>query len=483
MRPPSLNRLRKLQAEAQAFLEEKHEPALDAKKHSPVRQVAHFLVRVYRSFVRNRCLVRAAALAYTTVLALVPLLAIAVGVSTALLRDQQQPIEKLIDRLVAYVAPALSLEQSSTDLEEKSIDEATKKLRIETASKKVAEQINSYIGRVHSGTLGATGMLVLVFVAISLLTTIEATFNDIWGVTQGRSLPLRVVSYWAALTLGPLLLLTAIASTGSYFVRTRELLNQVAIVEKIAGGFVLPFLLLSLTLALLYLFVPNTRVDWRAALVGGMTAGGLLQLNYLLSFLYVRNVVTQNKLYGSLGLFPILLAGLYVSWIIVLVGGQVTYAFQNRKAYIQEKQAENVHQRGREFVALRLMLEIAHRFFAGVRPPTAIELAEQLGISLRLVSQVLGSLTQTRLVIEVTGGAPGYVPTRPLSLITVEDVIESLRAGVGQDADTTDGPACALARSQFERVLDAERQVASSISLEELCRNMPSRMPTGVAGA
>ena len=107
-------------------------------------------------------------------------------------------------------------------------------------------------------------------------------------------------------------------------------------------------------MTLIYRLMPATKVLWSAALVGGAVGGTLPQLNNLFSVIYVSRVLTYSKIYGSLGAVPIFLVGLYFSWIIILFGAQVAYAFQNRTAYVQEKQAETINQRGREFVALRM---------------------------------------------------------------------------------------------------------------------------------
>src|SRR5438093_4906287 len=94
------------------------------------------------------------------------------------------------------------------------------------------------------------------------------------------------------------------------------------------------------------MLVPNTKVRWRAAVVGGLVGGILFHLNNLVSVLYVSRVVSNSKIYGSLALVPVFMIGLYFSWLILLFGAQIAYAFQNRVAYLEERQAENITQRG-----------------------------------------------------------------------------------------------------------------------------------------
>src|SRR5208282_1284765 len=225
--------------------------------------------------------------------------------------------------------------------------------RVVAAQKEVARDIRDFVQNTRSGTLGAIGMLLLVVVAIRMLANIEATFNDIWGVTRGRNWLWRIVLYWTTITLGPLAIVGALGLAGGPHLKSAEnLVTQMPFVGSLIFQ-LLPLPVLWLTFALIYLLVPNTRVRFSAALVGGVVGGSLWQLNNLFGFLYVSRAVTNFGMYNSLGLLPVFMIGLYFSWLILLFGAQVAYAFQNRKAYLQDKLAENVNQRGREFIALR----------------------------------------------------------------------------------------------------------------------------------
>jgi membrane protein len=179
-----------------------------------------------------------------------------------------------------------------------------------------------------------------------------------------------------------------------------------------------------------------------------------------------------KQIYGSMAALPLFLLGLYFSWLLVLLGAQVTYAFQNRNAYVQEKRAEVVSQRGREFVAVRLMTHIAERFHSGRQPPTALEMAEGLKVPLRLVGQLLGSLCHAGLVHEVLGPENAYTPGRPLDQVTVRDVLLALRAGQGQELATSDDPARRVVQTEFLAIQQAWEKTASSVTLKELVRRV-----------
>jgi membrane protein len=161
--------------------------------------------------------------------------------------------------------------------------------------------------------------------------------------------------------------------------------------------------------------------------------------------------------------------GLYFSWLILLFGAQVAYAHQNRAAYLQDRQSENINQRGREFIALRLMQCIGSRFVCGERPATVPEMADGLIVPSRLVQQIMQTLLAAGLVVEVSVQAHGreiaYSPARPIESITCHDILLALRAGKGQELATRDDSARAEVYGEFGKIIEAERKIASGITL------------------
>ena len=202
--------------------------------------------------------------------------------------------------------------------------------------------------------------------------------------------------------------------------------------------------------------------------------GSLWHLNNLFGFLYVSRVVSNSKIYGSLGLMPVFMIGLYFSWLILLFGAQVAYAFQNRAAYLQDKLAENVNQRGREFVALRLMTCIGQRFQRGLPPVTIQEISVELGIPTRLAQQVLHTLLAAQLVTEIAGAESAYAPARPLETINAHHILQAMRTGTGQELPSQDEPVRAEVYGEFARIEEAERQAAVSVTMLRAGQSCPS---------
>ena len=468
-----------------------------------VERCVHFWTLVIRQFIRNRSFVRASALSYSTLIALIPLLAVALGLTGSLLKGKDQAqFQHVVEKMVAAITPPANLDtnlstvadaganpvplvitnvSTSTNLSGTVITATNitvlphASVVTVSAQKEIANKIWSFVQNTQSGALGATGVVLLIFVAVSLLGRIEETFNDIWGVGRGRNWLHQMQLYPTAIMLGPLLLITALGlAGGAHFQSVKNFITHTPFVGKLIFD-LLPLLVLWLAFALVYLILPNTKVKFSAAFLGGAVAGTLWHLNSSFGFLYVSRVVTNSKIYGSIGLVPVFMMGVYFSWVILLFGAQVAYTFQNRSAYLQTRLAENVNQRGREFVALRLMTSLGRRFQHGLRPATILQLSAELGVPTPLTQSVLRTLAHTRLVTEVvTGAETAFVPARPLESINAYDILRALRTGTGQDLPLHEEPALNEIYGEFARIEQAERETASAISLLDLTNRLPA---------
>jgi membrane protein len=468
-------------SEIRDFLDEKGIGSVNRCKPSRLHGFAHFWLLVWKNFSRNRCPVKASALAYTTLLALIPMLFVAVSVSSSILKSEgEQRINQFIDQMLASLtppsAPGTNASPATTDAangREVAGDGAastTNNLSSVAAADdakpisgrdELVRNINHYVQNIQGAKLGVTGGAMLVFIAISLLSRIESTFNDIWGVSRGRSIMDQIVKYSAVIFLGPLLLVLGLALTGAPRMQsTRRMIESMPFLFHL-----LPVVLLCLSFAVFYILMPNTKVHWKAALVGGTVGGVLWHLNNYFSILYVSRWVSNSKIFGSLAVIPVFMVGLYFAWLILLFGAQVAYGYQNRAAYLQEKQAENINQRGREFIALRLMQWVGQRFLHGETPATVQDMADGLVVPTRLVQQIMHTLIAARLVVEVAGGETAYAPARPLERINCHDILQALRAGQGQELATRDGPARTEVYGEFQKILDAEQKAASGVSV------------------
>lgn len=463
MADDALSRLKELFTGAHAVWHGHSDVVEDEARLSRPQAFIHFWVLTVKSFIRNRVPVRASALAYSSLLALVPMLALVVSIAFGFLRgdEGQKHIQNFIHYIVSAVVPS-----AGTSVE----------------ADKTVKDIQDFVKNQQTSAVSASAALMLVFIAIMMLARIEDTFNDIWGVSRGRNWFARVTQYWAALTLGPVLFILVIGLTSStelesFKTTLAEMPLGIGVVTSFFFKF-LPFGILSVGFAVFYALLPNTKVEWQAALAGGVVGGCLWQLNNLLSVLYVSRVVSNNKVYGSLGMVPVVMVGLYFSWLILLFGAQVAYSFQNRRAYFQEKQVENLDQRSREFIGLRLMVEIARRFQAGEPPASGTVLSETLGVPTRLTGRILASLTSGRLLAESGQGGMTYLPARPLEQITCHDVLQALRTARNGGVATREDATREQVRQQCERIQAAEKAAAADVTLASLAAKatVPGRL-------
>lgn len=368
-------------------------------KRTAFRQL-QMVVLVSRDFYGNRSLLRASALTYYTLLSLVPLLALAFALLKAF--GVQNQLEPLI-------------------LEKLNVGDGH-----------VAEAIVGYINNTQVTQMGAIGLVFLLVAVISLLTNIEAAFNDIWGVDSLRPLLRRFSDYLSVILVGPVLLIGAISMTSSLISHsfTQNLLEMQMIGSVIV--FVLkvtPFIFMWLAFTLLYIFMSNIKVQWRAALIGGVVGGTLWQFAQLSYVHFQVGVARYNAIYGTMAALPIFMVWLYVSWVIVLFGLGVCYAKQNLRTGARDLRVHEVSRRSYEQVALALLVTLADRFHRGDPAINHEELAKLLYIPPRLCRAILAQLERLGLVTEICShsGWPSYQPGRDADNLSVADIYGMLR--------------------------------------------------------
>jgi membrane protein len=373
-------------------------------KRTLLRQL-QMVVLVIRDFYNNRSLLRASALTYYTILSLVPLLALTFALLKAFgVQNQLQPL--ILDKL-------------------------------NVGDGQIAEAIVGYINNTQVAQMGAVGLVFLLVAVISLLTNIEAAFNDIWGVNTLRPLLRRFSDYLSVILVGPVLLISAISMTSSLISHsfTQSLLEMQMIGSLIV--FVLkitPFIFMWLAFTLLYVFMSNIKVQWQAALIGGVVGGTLWQIAQLGYVHFQVGVARYNAIYGTMAALPIFMVWVYLSWVIVLFGLGVCYAKQNLRTGARDLRNNEVNRRSFEQVALALLVTLADRFHRGDPAINHDKLARLLYVPPRLCRAILTQLEQLGLVTEISGhaGWPSYQLGRDADNLSVSGIYSMLRS-VGED--------------------------------------------------
>ena len=283
----------------------------------------------------NRCLTQAAALAYHSIFGIVPLVIVILMIFQMLPanKDAGLKVKKFIYdslNLTEMKYPVeepdgavLHIEQPSIAAAPETTEEGGNTISV---AKKLDELLERYISKLNTGAITGVGLVLVIWAAIGLLVTTERTFNTIYHVGAGRSFLHRLFNYWALLTLGPLLI-----GAGLY-VSTRYLLAS----EFSQGVFsyvapIIPFVISALAFFFLYYFLPNTRVSVKSAIWGAFVGTVLWTAAKFGLRIYMSKVVMYQAVYGMLGVIPLTVFWIYISWLIVLFGLQLTYATQNIK--------------------------------------------------------------------------------------------------------------------------------------------------------
>jgi membrane protein len=377
-------------------------------------------------FIETKIPARAAALSFSSLLGLGPMVAIAVLIGGFVLGNNGDPnlVANKLGEIIEAIAPQVKQLQS--------LNAAQNSTTTVAVNSDIVILINGIISGARSGSAGVAGAFSFILIVLLLFKSVEDAFNDIWGVRVGRSLLMRIVLYWTILTLGAVLFFAAVTLLGAgVFINVFN-----SSVMSLPGGhellavlrWSLPLFSLTLLVVLLtmvYRIIPNTHVFWRAAFTGGLVVTALLMLNNFVALLYVRRVYLERSLYGSLGIIPVLMLGLYIFWLYVLIGGVISYAVQN--VHFRNSQAAwgNLTESMRERLSLVVLLTIGRRFQNCLPPTSSAQLGDLLKVPTQILNECLNRLVQMKLITTLRPAAGTtateylYQPSRPLNKISL----------------------------------------------------------------
>jgi membrane protein len=374
------------------------------------------LIQIVKATVRDRCLQMASSLAYKTVLALVPLLA----VSFALLKAFGA-----FD--VTAVAPGVDASSSLVRFLSENF--------IPVQGAAIAGYIQGFADRISVGALGGIGVATLFFVAVFLFLDIESVFNDIFRTEVKRTLFQRFTTFYALVTLGPALFGLSLFQTAQY------------VGVNAWVRFVLPTMTTFVALALSYKLLPSTRVRWYAAGLGALAAAIGFEAAKVGFRVYVVETMMKkaSAMYGALALFPIFLVWIYVTWLIILVGCEIAHTAQNIHGLTEKERgrrtgagtAEAILRRVTPRFAARVFLAVATRFARGDGPYPLEELRHRMAMGDHEATYLTRRLREAGLVLlhGEPGENEGYMPSRPLHRISLQEVCAVAQPGPGEADD------------------------------------------------
>lgn len=293
--------------------------------------------------------------------------------------------------------------------------------------------VNSYLVHTKSGLFLGIGLLFMLFTVIMLISNIERTFNDIWQAKKPRSMFRTITDYTSMLLLMPVVIVIT-SGISIFFATIFKQIEDTMVIGSLAQFFLqlLPYVLMSGVFIALYLFMPNTKVKLSCALVPGILAGVAmqgLQLFYIHSQIWVSS---YNAIYGSFAALPLFMLWIQISWLICLFGAELCYASQNMDDYAFKAKTEDLSHRYKMLLSLVLASRICRNFSEGGKPLSALKLKLATGIPIRIVNDLLYQLVQINILTEIPGGDKDgeslYQPAECITRLSVGTLIDRLEA-------------------------------------------------------
>jgi membrane protein len=410
---------------------------------------------VGRDFIENLVKLQAMALAFKTLLSIAPLLAVIFSILKGFgVHNRIEPV------LAEALAP------------------------LGERGQEVTSHLIGFVDKMSAGALGSVGVVTLFITVLSLMGTIEQAFNTIWRVRFPRKLARRFSDYLSVLLVGPVLVFAALTITATLqsnsFVRTLLALEPFGTVMLIMLRIV-PYVTLWGAFTFSYLFIPNTRVRLRSALVGGLVAAILWQTVGWGFATFVASSTRYYAIYSSFAILLLFLLWLYVGWVIVLLGAQVSHAHQHIRFYYGHRENLARSPAGREKLALQLLLLIGRNFHQGLSPMSITDLANRLQLPAALVKDFLEMFQQSRLVLPLADEET-FVLGRAAEKIRIKEILDCVRTS----GDTNKGTGIYLREPDGidELLLAADQSVAATLDGKTLQSLIVRQEPvTGVTQA
>lgn len=377
------------------------ETAHRSKFHQQFWHLSRVLVAVIRDVARGYITLHAMSLVYTTLLSMVPFLALSFSVLKGFgVHNQLEPVlQNVLAAPLGERGPV------------------------------VVANILSFVDNIKVGVLGSVGLGLLIFTVVSLIQKIERSFNEIWRVSESRSLAQRFASYLSVIMIGPLLVFSAMGATAA-------LINSAAVQQAISfaplgwifGFFskLMPYLIIIGLFTFLYTFIPNTKVRLRHAFLGGLVAGVIWQTSIFGFTLFVSNSGNYTAIYSGFAVGILLLIWLYLAWLILLIGASVAFYSQHAQQITRSRINPPAAQID-EMTGLAIMFEVAQRFDRDGGGVSIAVMESNLSVGPEVIQRIISKLLKHQLVLLAGPAADQLVPARSLEHISLQELMQAIR--------------------------------------------------------
>ena len=367
-----------------------------------ILSIVRFMYILMVDFLDGQLNLRAMSLVFTTMLSIVPLIAVSFAVMKAFgMHNQMEPM------LLQYLAP------------------------LGAQGEEIAQQIMGFVNNIKVGALGILGLLVLFYVIARLIKKIEFSFNYTWRIQQTGSLIRRLGNY-VVIMFGFVLVFGAIAVTGTAL--NSNVAQAILAVEPFGtllsfATRLLPYLMIIAAFTAAYLFTPNTRVRFIPALVGGIVAGILWQtIGWIFAtFVSASMSTSYTAIYSSFAFLFVFMIWLWWSWLILLIGSSVAFYKQHPEYLYINSHDLSLTNRQKEELALQIMTVIGKRFYNNQSPIEIDSIVYDLKLPKQSIEEQLSLFEEHGLLIKVESDTLAYTPARPLEELSLKSVIDTVR--------------------------------------------------------
>jgi len=363
------------------------------------------VILAFRGFYEDKCSLRASALTFYSLLSIVPVVALVFGIAQGF--GSEDALEKQL--LIKFPGQEEVLEQ-------------------------VMGFARSLLEQTKGGVMAGIGLAVLFWIVIRLLSNIEHSFNEIWGIKKSRSTVRKIADYISIMLICPVLIIVSSGFTVFLITEITHITERFAFLgffsSLIFSSFkLLPYCVICGVFTFIYIFMPNTKVKFLNGLIAGVIAGITYQVAQWGYIHFQVGVAQYNAIYGSFAALPLFLLWIQISWLIVLFGAEISFALQNIDTYDFEPDCSRVSLSYKRLLALQITHLITKNFSHEVKPLTANQISHALEIPFRLVHQLLYELVECGIAVETKTEEDiefAYQPACTIDLLTIKHVIDAL---------------------------------------------------------
>ncbi len=400
-----------------------------------IRQI-RIIMFAFKGFFEDRAALRASSLTYFTMLSIIPIFAMAFG-----------------------IAKGFGFEDRMNDVIDNSFQDQDQMM---TWIKSMVEDL---LDNTKGGLVAGIGFVILFWSVIQVLNNIELSFNDIWQVKKSRTPVRKFSDYLAMMIIAPF----AIALSGSFTVKINQAANNFEFILPLLK--LVPFASMWLLFTVIYIVMPNTKVKFKYALIAGIVAGSLTMLLQWGYFEFQIGVTRFNTLYGSFAAIPLFLLWLQITWLIVLMGAEISFAYQNIESYEYEEDALSLNHDNKRILSLLITQHVVKNFEEGGTPRTNEQLSHELGIPLRLLNELVFELVECGILVELASynaKERRYHPAMDINKISVDLLYTKLEKLGGDHLVVAESEKVDKITRIHEHLLTAMRESPSNVLIKDI---------------